>query len=549
MNFIFTIFIILLFLLSNCVCNIDESLRITNEILTKIWNDWEIDKYPTFLISGYMPRHSYELIKHRFKKIISHAIFNGKTKENDNILTSSKLKFVISFMGSSVTAGHDSPSNMSFPVVTEKLMKLPFKTAGIDLEIRNTAMGNNPCLPYDACSQTFSGHDADIIHWEQSYNCFPTDEGPKTRSIFETFVRQIALMENRPIIVFSDSNTPNWHASDCPANRSKTIFPSKDEINALKSIKSDGSGLHLFTDSNSKIMNMWGAIKHLVGHYPSTGMQFFTHSGYEKYKCKGPYIDEWGCCSASWHPSRTGHALRAAHHAYTWLTIWKTALSEMATKMKSSNNKITKQDMERHLKPIQDVIPKRNLYDNMLGDGKIQCFTDFEPHYDMSSNLTNIVIHSSNWKKSIMETIFEPNSRIVEIARKKGYADFKWLLYGSKEEGPLYLDINVHKQGHIMLCQPPGSWGKIPDKFASLWNNQTIDIHITPNIDKINKENFQFTSEIKTKSIQYYIINPRPKDGQSVCGYTDKEVPIGSHVLTLSPLTSSFMMLSVILIP
>ena len=545
MKIITILIITFLFLLSSCVGNIDESLRKTNQILKKLWNDWEVDEYPIFLTSGYMPHHSYELIKHRFKKIISDAIFNDKTKEDDNTLISSKLKFVISFMGSSVTAGHDSPSNMSFPLITEKLMKLPFKIAGIELEVRNTAMGNNPCIPYDACSQTFSGKDADIIHWEQSYNCFPFDEGPRTRSIFETFVRQIALMENRPIIVFSDSNTPNWHASDCPANRSQIILPSNHEKDTLKSIKNDDSGLNLFTSANSKIMSMWGAIKHLVSHYPSTGMQFFTHSGYEKYKCKGPYIDEWGCCSASWHPSHTGHALRAAHHAYTWLTIWKTALIEMSFEKKLFDNKAYK-PLERHLKPIQ--IPKHNLYDNLLGNGKIQCFTDFEPHYDISANLTNIVIHS-NWKKSIMETIFEPASRIVENAKRKGYKDFKWLLYGSKEDGPLYLDINVYKQGHIMLCQPPGSWGKIPDSFASLWHNETVDIYITPNIEKINKDNFQFTTEIKAKSIQYHVINPRPKDGQSVCGYTDKEVPIGSHVLTLYPLTTKIMMLSVILIP
>ena len=169
MKIITILIITFLFLLSSCVGNIDESLRKTNQILKKLWNDWEVDEYPIFLTSGYMPHHSYELIKHRFKKIISDAIFNDKTKEDDNTLISSKLKFVISFMGSSVTAGHDSPSNMSFPLITEKLMKLPFKIAGIELEVRNTAMGNNPCIPYDACSQTFSGKDADIIHWEQSY--------------------------------------------------------------------------------------------------------------------------------------------------------------------------------------------------------------------------------------------------------------------------------------------------------------------------------------------------------------------------------------------
>lgn len=76
-------------------------------------------------------------------------------------------KFVISFMGSSVTAGHDSPFNLSFPVLTGKVMESALRAAGVTLETRNAAMGNNPCLPYDICIRPFAGADADIVHWEQ----------------------------------------------------------------------------------------------------------------------------------------------------------------------------------------------------------------------------------------------------------------------------------------------------------------------------------------------------------------------------------------------
>ena len=70
-------------------------------------------------------------------------------------------------MGSSVTAGHDSPFNVSFPVLTGVFMEPAFTAAGIRLETRNSAMGNNPCLPYDVCIKPFAGADADIVHWEQ----------------------------------------------------------------------------------------------------------------------------------------------------------------------------------------------------------------------------------------------------------------------------------------------------------------------------------------------------------------------------------------------
>lgn len=64
-------------------------------------------------------------------------------------------------------------------------------------------MGNNPCLPYDACVHAFAGRDADIVHWEQSYNC-------GDRLAYELFIRQSLSLPNQPIVIFSDSSTPNW---------------------------------------------------------------------------------------------------------------------------------------------------------------------------------------------------------------------------------------------------------------------------------------------------------------------------------------------------
>ncbi len=54
---------------------------------------------------------------------------------------------------------------------------------------------------------TFAGP-ADIIHWEQSFNCF--DPPP-----YEQFVRQAYFItENniyKPLIVYSGSGTANWY--------------------------------------------------------------------------------------------------------------------------------------------------------------------------------------------------------------------------------------------------------------------------------------------------------------------------------------------------
>jgi hypothetical protein len=124
-------------------------------------SEWEIDKYPNFLKSCQMHKSSWEVLRLRFmERIISNAVLE------------SKKPFVISFMGSSVTAGHDSLFSQSYPVVAEGLMKEVFAAANIELVVRNHALGNNPCMPYDVCVGAIAGYDADIVHWEQSYNCF-----------------------------------------------------------------------------------------------------------------------------------------------------------------------------------------------------------------------------------------------------------------------------------------------------------------------------------------------------------------------------------------
>lgn len=59
-------------------------------------------------------------------------------------------------------------------------------------------------VPYDLCVKTFAGDDADILMWEQSYNCNAGSIGA------EQFIRQALTMPSQPIIAFADSSTPNW---------------------------------------------------------------------------------------------------------------------------------------------------------------------------------------------------------------------------------------------------------------------------------------------------------------------------------------------------
>jgi len=531
------------------IAKVSEALAKTRQVMGEIYTEWDVDNFPAFLASAAMPTKSYEVMKLKYERVVLEALIHPAAQMN----------FTISFMGSSVTAGHDSPFNLSFTEITGRLMAPAFAPVHVNLITRNAAMGNNPCIPYDACPSAFAGKDADVIHWEQSYNCFATDEGPRTHVVFETFVRQIAQMHRRPVVVFADSATPNWRAKDCkPSDILPTgTYPvvNVQDKAMLNSTNHDPTYLDLFSNVNGGMMRSWGTLKQIMKMYRTAGIQLFRHTEYLRYKCNGPYIEDWGCCSASWHPSLKGHALRAAHHSFVWLKIFETALVNVESMLKADGAtlvSVVEEVVKRQGNPSHHI-PEQPLYESKYGD-ELQCLTDYEPHHEETASLTNRLIPSDGvagsalkgWKQNIMESVFEPHAKIVETARKKGYRDFKWMTYGNNADGPLSIDITAGHGGYIHFCQPPGSWGKLPAEFTSLWTEGSVDIFITLNVPAENKKEFKFDS---SKATRIAIQNPYAKDTQSVCAISDEMIQAGSHVITLVPLKKEFAMLSIILVP
>lgn len=79
---------------------------------------------------------------------------------------SNHSRFVVSFSGTSVTAGHDNYLNQSYPMVFQRVAQPAFRAAGVDLVVRNHAMGNNPAIPSSLCVGSQLGTDSDVVAWE-----------------------------------------------------------------------------------------------------------------------------------------------------------------------------------------------------------------------------------------------------------------------------------------------------------------------------------------------------------------------------------------------
>ena len=252
---------------NNKIASIKE---VTDRTLQQLHKRWAISDFPNFLRSVSMSQTSWEVLKVKYQVKILKALLQG-TSSTDN--KPKKEKFVVSFMGSSVTAGHDTKFNITFSELTRSVMQPSFAAAGIQLEVINGAMGNNPCLPYDACVRTFAGPEADIVHWEQSFNCFGND--PNKRVEFEQFIRQSMSLASRPVVVFTTSSTPNWPENDCQGKDTKEK-PNKSENDEklLKLLETDASKIPL---QNKGDEHHWSALLSMFQAYKMAGIQMWHH--------------------------------------------------------------------------------------------------------------------------------------------------------------------------------------------------------------------------------------------------------------------------------
>ena len=136
------------------------------------------NQYQFFIGSATMGDTAWEIMKYKFAVKILQP----------------NSSFLMTFGGSSVTAGHDNYYNQSYPFVLERRLKPIFKALGVNLLVHNIAMGANGCRPSNYCYETMGGDNPDWILWEQSFNC------GRDKGVFELIARVAAW--NRAVIYY-----------------------------------------------------------------------------------------------------------------------------------------------------------------------------------------------------------------------------------------------------------------------------------------------------------------------------------------------------------
>lgn len=174
--------------------NIANQIEQTKSEITSFWN---VSHYPNFLSTMNIPTESWKIQKAKYVKLLLEANTNFIDRAEGSP-ASFNVTFVAGFSGSSVTAGHgmlycssvylvwcsfhpptfsflnpaalstaDNYFHEAFPQVFEDALSPVFRAMQVPFTVRNHALGNNPCYPYDACIATHLGEDLDLLTWEQ----------------------------------------------------------------------------------------------------------------------------------------------------------------------------------------------------------------------------------------------------------------------------------------------------------------------------------------------------------------------------------------------
>jgi hypothetical protein len=158
--------------------------------------------------------------------------------------------------------------------------------------------------------------------------------------------------------------------------------------------------------------------------------------------------------AASWHPSVIGHRVRAAHHSYIWLNIFKDALEEVLRSKRALDAQL--KDVQHHLDHNYKPYPPKAAYDTKFVDD-FTCNTDYEPRHVPEASLKAQVISGlkeegykeSGWKFIIYENLVD--KVLVERSHQNGYLDFKYLIYADDTTDDLHLKMSIKKDGPVSL--------------------------------------------------------------------------------------------------
>jgi len=242
------------------------------------------------------------------------------------------------FGGTSVTAGHDNWYNQSYPFAFERAASCAFKAAGINLIVRNAALGANQAFQYGLCTQWMFGPDADLVFYE--INAMAGADGSTDYEIALRNFCNEELFPRRPSFIYtgltgvSDRKiwgdvTPECKApckpgeemflsNMCPAPGCKNIQCSGDCKTPPRPTGIIGPLMQKYADFGTGVISPM----HCIGQHGDKwefGGTYTLRIGKQLNQAKG------------WHYGPYGHRIKGHMIAFWYLKLLKEVLEEINT--------------------------------------------------------------------------------------------------------------------------------------------------------------------------------------------------------------------------
>eukprot|EP00521_Asterionellopsis_glacialis_P012300 CAMPEP_0195309100 /NCGR_PEP_ID=MMETSP0707-20130614/38568_1 /TAXON_ID=33640 /ORGANISM="Asterionellopsis glacialis, Strain CCMP134" /LENGTH=709 /DNA_ID=CAMNT_0040373397 /DNA_START=106 /DNA_END=2232 /DNA_ORIENTATION=- len=106
----------------------------------------------------------------------------------------------MAFGGYSVTVGRGNKFSQSFPFIMEQILSRPMKLLGLELHVRNAAIGGIPSFPYGWCLKNFWDSDPDVVSWDYAMN-----EAGGVPEGLEAYLRHITTLNSHPQLIVKDT--------------------------------------------------------------------------------------------------------------------------------------------------------------------------------------------------------------------------------------------------------------------------------------------------------------------------------------------------------
>jgi hypothetical protein len=303
--------------------------------------------------------------------------------------------FVISFGGSSVTAGHDNLHKDAYPQIMADFLGPAMQAAGSKLTVRNQAMGGTASTPWSLCLRNFLGDDTDIAVWE--FSMIDAGNGGDGMHLKEYFLRNALSLSKQPAVLFVVADFPRRSEAKTKKDKTCRHTPPGDER--------DGCGVNMGLTKSTRKPGL------------RDGENSFTREIFEDYKGFGmhteamnraiwdrdhaPPYDHWSLMmegkphgGGEWHPGLNGHRLRGLLLAWDYLQLLGKAIKALSADPAAA---AAAAKISVTVKPL----PVKARCAVAICGTAPHCASSFEPR--VQGDLRDIMVAGGSWKVEMTE--------------------------------------------------------------------------------------------------------------------------------------------------